>query len=103
MFLFADGDIEFYKSPYDTSETTNTKEEEVTFRIKRQDVKCAIPMSIRKTDRMCILYLKLAEKLALDVESFTLEFDGDVIQKSDTIESLDLEGDECFDLFPKKK
>lgn len=105
MFLFLDGEIEFYKSPYDIPEPTDTEEEqeeEVTFRIKQQDVKHPIPMSIKKTDRMWVVYLKLAEKLGLDVESFTLEFDGDVIQKSDNMESLDLEGDECFELFHKK-
>lgn len=65
-------------------------------------MKHPVPISLKKSERMCILYLKLAEKLGLDVESFTLEFDGEIIQKSDSIEGLDLEGDECFDLFKKK-
>jgi len=51
---------------------------------------------------MLILYVKLSEMLGLDIDSFTLEFDGDKIKKSDTMESLDLEGDECFELFQKK-
>lgn len=40
--------------------------------------------------------------LGLDINSFTLEFDGDKIKKTDTMESLDLEGDECLELFQKK-
>lgn len=59
-------------------------------------------MEIKKTDKMLILYIKLSEMLGFDIDSFTLEFDGDKIKKSDTMESLDLEGDECLELFQKK-
>lgn len=52
---------------------------------------------------MGVLYIKLSEKLGIDINSFILEFDGDKIDKCDTMESLDLDGDECFELFEKKK
>lgn len=76
---------------------------EVKFRVTQEDVKIPIFMSMKKTDKMIILYVKLAEKLGLDLESFSLKFDGDQIKNSDTMESLDLEGGECFELQKKKK
>jgi len=59
-------------------------------------------MKFKKTDPMSILYIKLSEMLGFDINAFTLEFDGEKVKKSDTMESLDLEGDECFELFQKK-
>ncbi|XP_022172117.1 uncharacterized protein CG4449 isoform X2 [Myzus persicae] len=102
---FIDGDIEFYRSPYDTPDVPEVKEQKndaVKFCIKQANVKKPIFMEIKKTDKMLILYIKLSEMLGFDIDSFTLEFDGDKIKKSDTMESLDLEGDECFELFQKK-
>jgi len=106
LFYFLDGEIEFYKSPYETPDVVPEVEEPqddlVKFCIKQKDVKRPIFMEIKKTDKMLILYIKLSEMLGFDIDSFTLEFDGDKIKKSDTMESLDLEGDECFELFQKQ-
>lgn len=103
---FIDGEIEFYKSPYETPDVVPEVEEPqddlVKFCIKQKDVKRPIFMEIKKTDKMLILYIKLSEMLGFDIDSFTLEFDGDKIKKTDTMESLDLEGDECFELFQKQ-
>lgn len=102
--LFLDGEMEFYKSPYDTDDINNDEEkseDEVKFCIKQKDVKQPMVMSINKTDKMLVLYIKISEKLALDLKSFSLYFDGDKIKWNDTIESLDLEGDECFELHKK--
>lgn len=74
---------------------------EIKFHILQKNVKHPLIMSIKKTDKMQILYIKLSEKLSLDINSFTLYFDGEKIKNSDTIESLDLEGDECIELFKK--
>lgn len=111
MFVFfLAGDIVYYRSPFDTpkiSESENkdetTTEEEIQFRIIQKDVKHPLIMTIKKTEKMQILYFKLSEKLGLDINSFTLEFDGDKIKVTDSIESLDLEGDECFELYKKSK
>ncbi|KAL4104163.1 hypothetical protein QTP88_019475 [Uroleucon formosanum] len=103
---FIDGEIEFYRSPYDTLDVVpdveELQDEVVKFCIKQKDVKRPIFIEIKKTDKMLILYIKLSEMLGLDINSFTLEFDGDKIKKTDTMESLDLEGDECLELFQKK-
>lgn len=80
-------------------EANGPSDDEIKFRILQNKVKHPVIMSIKKTDQMKILYVKLSEKLGLDVNSFTLFFDGDKIKISDTIESLDLEGDECIELF----
>lgn len=105
IFLFSDGEIEFYKSPYDKPKTVEVKnmevEEEVKFCIKQKDLKRPFFMSIKKTEKMVILYIKITEKLNIDINSFTLVFDGENIKYSDNMESLDLEGDECFDLYEK--
>lgn len=76
-------------------------DDEINFRILQKNVKRPLTMSIKKTDKMQILYIKLSEKLGLDINSFILHFDGDKIKNSDTIKSLDLEGDECIELFKK--
>lgn len=103
---FIDGDIEFYKSPYDTPDVVPEVEEElqdemVQFRVKQKDVKKPITIELKKTDKMLIMYIKLKELLGFDVDSFTLEFDGDKVKFMDTMKSLDLEGGECFELFQK--
>ncbi|XP_008188535.1 uncharacterized protein CG4449 isoform X2 [Acyrthosiphon pisum] len=103
---FIDGEIEFYRSPYDTSnvvpEVKKPQDDLVKFCIKQKDVKKPIFIEIKKTDKMLILYIKLSEILGFDIDSFTLEFDGDKIKKTDTMDNLDLEGDECFELFQKQ-
>ncbi|XP_050426148.1 uncharacterized protein CG4449 [Adelges cooleyi] len=112
IYDFIDGDIEFYKSiaeraaeekEKDEEPTDNDDDDDVEFSIRQKDVKRPILMSMKKSDKMIILYIKLSEKLGFDINSFTLEFDGDKIKKTDTIESLDLEGGECFELFQKSK
>jgi len=106
LILFSDGDIEFYKSPYDTPDVVPEVEEEpqdemVQFHVKQKDVKRPITIELKKTDKMLIMYIKLKELLGFDIDSFTLEFDGDKVKFMDTMKSLDLEGGECFDLFQK--
>ncbi|CAH1732341.1 unnamed protein product [Aphis gossypii] len=102
---FIDGDIEFYKSPYDTPDVPEVEEEPqdemVQFHVKQKDVKRPITIELKKTDKMLIMYIKLKELLGFDIDSFTLEFDGDKVKFMDTMKSLDLEGDECFELFQK--
>ncbi|XP_026819747.1 uncharacterized protein CG4449 [Rhopalosiphum maidis] len=103
---FIDGDIEFYRSPYDTPDVPEVKEqpqdEMVTYQIKQKDVKKPIVLEMRKTDKMLIMYIKLKELLGFELDTFTLEFDGDKIKYMDTMESLDLEGNECILLYQKK-
>ncbi|KAE9523258.1 hypothetical protein AGLY_016358 [Aphis glycines] len=102
---FIDGDIEFYKSPYDTPDVPEVEEEPqdemVQFHVKQKDVKRPITIELKKTDKMLIMYIKLKELLGFDIDSFTLEFDGDKVKFMDTMKSLDLEGGECFELFQK--
>jgi len=101
---FIDGKIEYYMSIDDMSKIAQAEElsdDVVKFHVIQKDVKIPIFISMRKTDKMIVLYIKLAEKLGLDVDSFSLEFEGDKIKNSDTMESLDLEGDECFELHKK--
>jgi len=76
---------------------------EINFRIKQEGVRHPLTIGIKKNDKMHVLYIKIAEELKLDLNSFTLVFDGDKIELSDTIESLELEGNECIDLFKKTK
>lgn len=106
LILFSDGDIEFYRSPYDTPDVPEVKEESqveiVQFHVKQKDVKKPITIELKKTDKMLVMYIKLKELLGFDIDSFTLEFDGDKVKFMDTIKSLDLEGGECFELFQKK-
>lgn len=110
IILFLAGDIVFYRSPYDQPKITETEDkdktaidEELKFRINQQNVKYPLFMTLKKTEKMQVLYFKLSEKLGLDINSFKLEFDGDTIKITDSIESLNLEGDECFDLYKKSK
>jgi len=74
----------------------------VTYQIKQKDVKRPIVLEMRKTDKMLIMYIKLKELLGIELETFTLEFDGDKIKYMDTMESLDFEGNECISLHQKK-
>lgn len=102
--LFSDGEIEYYRSIFDKSVTEEQPaDDEINLKIKRQDVRHPLFVTIKKTDTMAVLYIKLSEMLGLDINSFTVEFDGDVIGKCETLESLDLDGDECFELFEKKQ
>lgn len=104
ILLFLDGDVGYRPGCIiDTPKVVNEPaDDEVKFRIIRKDVKKPMFMCIKKTDSMQVLYIKLSEKLCLQLNSFTLLFEGEKIKYSDTMETLDLEGDECFDLIEKK-
>lgn len=74
-------------------------DDEINFKIKQQNVKHPMFISMKKTDLMQVLYLKISEKLCVDVDSVILRFDGDKVEAFDTMETLDLDGDECFELY----
>lgn len=92
----------FYRSRHEKTLRIEKPDDEVEFRIIQKNVKHPLYVGLQKEDKMIVLYVKLSEMLGLDLSSFTLEFDGDVIDKLDTIESLDLEGGECFELYQKQ-
>lgn len=106
--MFLDGSVEMYISPREEKgilmaarKNAKLPDDEINFRIIQKNVKRPLFMNIKKTDKMLVLYVKLSEKLGFDIDSFTLEFDGDKIQIFDTIETFDFEGDECIELFKK--
>lgn len=102
MILYLDGEVGYRPGSLVDKPKEEPTEDEVKFRIIRKDVKKPMFMFIKKTDKMQVLYIKLSEKLCLQLKSFTLLFDGETVKYSDTMESLDLEGDECFDLIQKQ-
>ncbi|XP_025208563.1 uncharacterized protein LOC112603948 isoform X2 [Melanaphis sacchari] len=100
---FIDGSIEFYRSADDTPKVEEEpREEMVNYHIKQNNVKQPIIMEMKKTDNMLIMYIKLKELLNIELNSFKLMFDGEQVKFMDTMESLDLEGGECFELFFKE-
>ncbi|XP_025418984.1 uncharacterized protein CG4449 [Sipha flava] len=104
---FIDGKIDFYQSSIsDPSKNNEAKEEkleddEIKIYIMQKDVRKRIFFTIKKNEKMIILYIKVSEKLGLDIEQFTLLLDGDNIKWNDTVKTLDLEGDECVQLDEK--
>lgn len=105
FFLVLDGELEFYQSICDTLKDKKAEEElseeEIKLFIMRKNVRKKMIFSIKKTESMLVLYIKISEELKLDTTSFTLHLDGDKIKWSDTVKSLDLEGDECLELHEK--
>jgi hypothetical protein len=77
------------------------EDDEIKIYIMQKDVRKRIFFTIKKNEKMIILYIKVSEKLGLDIEQFTLLLDGDNIKWNDTVKTLDLEGDECVQLDEK--
>nr|XP_018898378.1 PREDICTED: NFATC2-interacting protein isoform X1 [Bemisia tabaci] len=70
----------------------------IPIKIIRKDIREPLIIKIKKTDKMMILIVKVGEELNLKQGEFKLFFDGEAVDPEDSPDSLDLEGNECFDL-----
>ncbi|KAL1465717.1 hypothetical protein WDU94_005260 [Cyamophila willieti] len=70
----------------------------IEVKVQQKNVKKPLLIQLHKSNEMHILAKKVAAELGIDEEKLKFNFDGDVLDLDETVESLDLEGGECFDL-----
>ncbi|KAL7642145.1 UNVERIFIED_CONTAM: hypothetical protein RMT77_006705 [Armadillidium vulgare] len=71
----------------------------LSFKIQTSNRKVVHTVSINKYDKMSILMEKYSKLRNIPLDKLRFKFDGEALQSSDTPSSLDLEGDECIDVF----
>lgn len=72
-------------------------EDLIELKVQLKDRKHPLLVSIRTTDSMDIFMQKCAEQLLVPMDKLKFYFDGDAINLSDTVTSLELSGGECID------
>lgn len=70
----------------------------IEVKIQQKNVKKPLLIQLHKSNNMHILAKKVASELGIDVIKLRFNFDGDALDLEETVESLDLDGGECFDL-----
>jgi len=72
-------------------------DETVELKVQSSDRKRVERVRIRHNDKFEVLMLKYAEVVGIKLEALRFIFDGEVLNRFDTPEDLDLEGGECID------
>lgn len=70
----------------------------IEVKVQQKNVKKPLLIQLHKSNDMHILAKKVASELGIDVDKLKFNFDGDTLDLDETVESLDLDGGECFDL-----
>lgn len=70
----------------------------IEVKVQQKNVKKPLLIQLHKSNDMHILAKKVASELGIDESKLKFNFDGDMLDLDETVESLDLEGGECFDL-----
>uniref|UniRef100_A0A8D8ZUT3 Uncharacterized protein CG4449 n=2 Tax=Cacopsylla melanoneura TaxID=428564 RepID=A0A8D8ZUT3_9HEMI len=70
----------------------------IEVKVQQKNVKKPLLIQLHKSNDMHILAKKVAAELGIDIEKLKFNFDGDLLDLDETVESLDLDGGECFDL-----
>ncbi|XP_050358896.1 uncharacterized protein LOC126779101 [Nymphalis io] len=97
---FIDGGIVYNNiATLTTKKSTNVKNSS-GIKIKFQYSKSRKPfeMYIERDEKLSLAMTKCAEHLEVLLKNLKFEFDGDIITGTQTLEDLDMEGDECIDV-----
>ncbi|XP_008471232.1 uncharacterized protein CG4449 isoform X2 [Diaphorina citri] len=70
----------------------------IEVKVQQKNVKKPLLIQLHKSNDMNIFAKKVASELGIDVSKLKFTFDGDTLDLEETVESLDLDGGECFDL-----
>lgn len=80
--------------------TTNVVDKDsITIKLQTKDHKKSLSISIKKTQKIKVLLMKCAEQLKVPEDKIKFQFDGEEVELTETPDSLDLEGGECFDMY----
>ena len=70
---------------------------EIKFRTK--DRKSEVKLVIGLAERFSVVMKQYADQRGADLKSLRFVFDGEIVSPNETPEDLELEGDECIDVF----
>lgn len=70
----------------------------IEVKVQQKNVKKPLLIQLHKSNDMHILAKKVSSELGIDEAKLKFNFDGDALDLDETVESLDLDGGECFDL-----
>lgn len=73
----------------------------ICFKVQNADRKGALNIYISRYDKMIVLMHKYADEKKVSLEKLKFYFDGEVLDPKETPVNLDLDGDECIDVYEK--
>lgn len=71
----------------------------IRLKVQNAEKKGHVHIYINRYDKMQVLMEKYAKEKKVDVSTLRFHFDGEKLDPSDTPDNLDLDGDECIDVF----
>ncbi|XP_063611061.1 DNA repair protein Rad60-like [Penaeus indicus] len=71
----------------------------IRLKVQNADKKGLVHIYINRYDKMQLLMEKYAKEKKVDVSTLRFHFDGEKLDPSDTPDNLDLDGDECIDVY----
>ena len=73
----------------------------IPLKVQNSERKGAVTIYIGQKSKMLELMHRYAEEKNLKLKELCFKFDGETLDPNDTPETLDLEGNECIDVFKK--
>lgn len=80
---------------------TTHSSDSIPLKIQNSEKKGTVTIYINRQDKMIELMHRYAEEKHVKLENLRFSFDGEKLDPGDTPETLDLEGNECIDVFTK--
>ncbi|XP_047469943.1 uncharacterized protein LOC125025768 isoform X2 [Penaeus chinensis] len=71
----------------------------IRLKVQNADKKGLVHVYVNRYDKMQVLMEKYAKEKKVDVSTLRFHFDGEKLDPSDTPDNLDLDGDECIDVY----
>lgn len=71
----------------------------IRLKVQNADKKGHVHIYINRYDKMQVLMEKYAKEKKVDVRTLNFHFDGEKLDPRDTPDNLDLDGDECIDVY----
>ncbi|KAK7075620.1 hypothetical protein SK128_004942 [Halocaridina rubra] len=90
---------ELYKNLASTSTIRPHSPDAIPLKVQNADRKGTVTVYIKKQDKMIELMHRYVEAKNLELAKLRFSFDGTPLDPRDTPETLDLEGDECIDVY----
>ncbi|XP_045601228.2 NFATC2-interacting protein [Procambarus clarkii] len=87
------------KASDNTQMLENNGPDSVCLKIQNADRKGAISIFINRYDKMIVMMHRYADEKNINIDKLKFLFDGEILNPSDTPQSLDLDGGECIDVY----
>ncbi|XP_042888965.1 hepatoma-derived growth factor-related protein 2-like [Penaeus japonicus] len=82
-----------------TESTEENNPGNIRLKVQNASKKGVVTIHINRYDKMQVLMQRYAEEKKVDLSALRFHFDGEKLDPSDTPDNLDLDGDECIDVY----